>query len=117
MQRALFYQNQCLSNEDESIQRLGVIRICYFDPNTYSSNHGGPDIELLRASSKILYAMPLRNVAFYLVLVSAKDDEAYHHHTSPWVHAVELLAMLGNTFSRARTRIVCGKELPVKRWR
>jgi hypothetical protein len=108
--RALFYQNQCLANEDESSQRVGVVRVCYFDSNTYPVHQGGPDYELLRVFAKVLHAMPLRNVAFYLVVVATtKNNGINHQHSSPWLNAAELIVLLSNTFLRSRTRIIRGK--------
>jgi hypothetical protein len=95
-QRALFYQNMVLTN-DEAVQRLGVVRMVYFDPRHYPEQ--SPDFEIMRVCTKVIHTVPIRTVAFYLV-VTAVDN--------PWRSAADVIVLLANSFLRARTRIIHG---------
>ncbi|KAG7344630.1 hypothetical protein IV203_019038 [Nitzschia inconspicua] len=98
--RALFFQDMVLSN-DESVHRLGVVRLCYFDSHQgYYHHHRGPDYELIRVCGKVLSGMPIRTVAFYIIITAEMD--------SPWLKASDVIVVLVNAFLRARTRIIQG---------
>jgi hypothetical protein len=91
--RSMFYLNSAAA-EQENVQRLGIVRVGYFH-QSYPT--GGPDNDLIRMSIKIIEAVPIRCVAFYLVSGS-----------SLWSKTLELFSLFASPFIRVRTRTING---------
>ena len=84
-----------VASEQESAQRLGIVRVAYFH-DTYPD--GGPNNELLRTLSRVIEAVPIRSNALYMVCGS-----------NLWANTIELLLLLVSPFLRLRTRLIRGK--------
>jgi len=96
--RSAWYQNMVLS-EDESVQRLGIVRMGYLHLATPNVT---VDHEFLRLVTSIIPMLPIRVVALYIVVTDNKGVNKV------LLKSAELIVLMVNSFVRVRTRIIHG---------